>query len=76
MDLRFLLLPLNLFATYYFPSIGKLNIAMVISLARGIVICSILVYVLPAVLGRDAIWWVMPITETLSLIHISEPTRH
>lgn len=61
--LAFLFLPLNIFATYYFPSIMKPNTALIISLARGIVLCGILVYALPAIWGSSAIWWVMPITE-------------
>lgn len=61
----FLLLPLNIFATYYFQSVMKPKIALIISMARGIVLCSVLVFVLPALFGKDALWWVMPITEAL-----------
>ena len=61
--IAYLLLPLNILASYYFPSIGKPAIALIVSIARGIVICGILVFLLPAIFGADAIWWVMPVTE-------------
>lgn len=67
--LAYLFLPLNTLATYYFPSIGVPRAALVISLGRGILLCGILVYLLPALLGSGAIWWVMPITEFLVAIY-------
>ena len=63
--LAYLFLPLNIFATYYFQSVMKPNTALIISLARGIVLCGVLVYALPAIFGSSAIWWVMPITELI-----------
>lgn len=68
--LAYLILPVNIFATYYFPSIGRPNTAMIVSLARGIVICGVLVYALPVILGSNAIWWVMPITELLVMVYV------
>ncbi len=68
--IAYLMLPLNILATYYFPSIGKPSTAMAVSLARGIVICGGLVFLLPAVLGSEAIWWVMPITELAVAIYV------
>lgn len=68
--LSYLFLPLNIFAIYYFPSVMKPNIALIISFARGMVLCGILVYVLPMLFGSFAIWWVMPITETLVAIYV------
>ena len=61
--LAYLTLPLNIFATYYFPSVGQPGKATVISVTRGIGLCGILVFVLPWIFGSGAIWAVMPITE-------------
>ena len=48
----FLLLPLNIFSTYYFQAILKLGAAFFVSVARGLVISGALILLLPAVLGR------------------------
>ncbi len=61
--ISYLALPLNIFATYYFPSLGKPGAAMVVSLGRGMVLSGVLLFLLPAILGPDALWWVMPVTE-------------
>ena len=61
--LAYLLLPLNIFATYYFQSVMQPKTALIISMARGIVLCGVLVFVLPALFGAKLLWWVMPITE-------------
>ena len=61
--LAYLLLPLNIFATYYFQSVMQPKTALIISMARGMVLCGVLVFVLPALFGAKLLWWVMPITE-------------
>ena len=61
----FLLLPLNIFSTYYFQAILKPGTAFFVSVARGLVISGALILLLPAVLGPTAIWWAMPVTELL-----------
>lgn len=61
--LAYLLLPLNIFATYYFQSVMLPRAALIVSLARGIVLCGILVFLLPVLFGAELLWWVMPITE-------------
>ena len=68
--IAYLFLPLNIFATYYFQSVMKPANALVISLARGILLCGILVFVLPAVFGAVALWWVMPVTELAVAIYV------
>ena len=67
--ISFLLLPLNIYATYYFPSVMRAKSAMIISLGRGLVLCGVLIFVLPAVFGKEAIWWVMPITEVIVVVY-------
>lgn len=45
--ISFLLLPLNIFSTYYFQSIMKAGASFFVSVARGIVISGIMIYMLP-----------------------------
>ncbi len=63
--ISFLLVPFNIFATYYFQSMMKPNISLVASLGRGVVVSGILILVMPALFGADAIWLAMPVTEVL-----------
>lgn len=51
-------------------SIGQPGKAMSISLARGIVLCGVLVYLLPVLFGADAIWYVMPVTEFIVAAYV------
>ncbi len=66
----YLLLPLNIYSTYYFQSIMKAGTSLIVSLARGFVLCSVLVFVLPALFGANMIWWVMPITELIVAVFV------
>ena len=61
--LSFLLLPFNIFSTYYFQAIMKPKAAFVVSVARGLVISGILILILPVLTGADTRWFAMPITE-------------
>lgn len=66
--LSYLFLPLNIYSTYYFQSIMRSKTALMVSAARGLILCGILVYLLPFVFGSTAIWWVMPIVEIIVAI--------
>ncbi len=66
--IAFLLMGGSIVASYYFQSILKNGHSLLISLLRGFIFCAVLVLLLPAVFGFDAIWWAMPITELLTLI--------
>ncbi|MDE5951281.1 MAG: multidrug transporter MatE, partial [Acetatifactor sp.] len=66
--ISFLLLPLNIFSTYYFQSLMKPSASFLVSVARGMVVSGILIYALPALAGADSIWFAMPITELLVAI--------
>lgn len=68
--LSFLLLPLNIFSTYYFQSLLKPGAAFAVSVSRGLVISGILIFSLPALFGADALWLTMPITEGLVAIGV------
>ncbi len=62
--LSFLLLPFNVFSTYYFQALMKPGASFLISIARGIVVSAALICLLPLI-AANAIWFAMPITELL-----------
>ena len=68
--ISFVLLPLNIFSTYYFQALMKPKTAFVASVARGLVISGILIYLLPAVFGGDMIWFAMPVTELVVAVYV------
>lgn len=59
----YLFVPFTLFATYYFQSILKARVSMGISLARGLLVGAVMLYVLPPIFGGDSIWFATPIAE-------------
>ncbi len=73
--LSFLLLPFNIFSTYYFQAIMKPKAAFIVSVARGLVISGILIMVLPNLIGADFLWLSMPITELLVMIYAASMIR-
>lgn len=62
-SLSFLLLPLNVFSTYYFQSMMRPGTAMGVSVARGCLVSGGLILILPVMAGPGAIWYAMAITE-------------
>ena len=64
-SISFLLLPLNIFSTYYFQSIRKPGIALFVSIRRGAVISSILIETLPLFRKDLGIWLARPFTEVI-----------
>ena len=73
--LSFLLLPFNIFSTYYFQAILRPKAAFVVSVARGAVISGSLILVLPPLVGPDALWLAMPITELLTMLYAAAAIR-
>ena len=65
--LSFLILPFNIFSTYYFQSIMKPQIAFIVSVFRGIIISGTLIILLPLI-NKNALWFAMPLTELLIMI--------
>lgn len=63
--LSFLILPFNVFSTYYFQSVAKPGVSLIVAMLRGIVISGILIFVLPYFFGGSSIWFTMVITEAL-----------
>ena len=70
-SISFLLLPLNIFSTYYFQALMKPSTSFIVSVSRGAVISGILIYLLPLIYGADSIWFAMPITELIVAIFVA-----
>lgn len=68
--ISFLLLPLNIFSTYYFQAIIRPQAAFIVSVSRGLVISGILILLLPAVAGGGAVWSAMPVTEAVVAVYV------
>ena len=68
--ISFLLLPFNIFSTYYFQALMKPAASFVVSVSRGALISGILIYLLPVLAGADAIWLAMPLTELLVAVYV------
>lgn len=73
--LSFLLLPFNIFSTYYFQAILQPRAAFTVSVARGLVISGILILLLPSAAGADSLWLAMPITELLVMVGAAAAVR-
>lgn len=67
--LSFLLLPFNIYSTYHFQALLRTRDSLLVSAARGFLVSSILVMLLPAVIGGGAIWLVMPLTELVVAVY-------
>lgn len=63
--ISFLLLPFNLFATYYFQAMMQAHISVIASVARSMVVSGAMILLLPAVAGADSVWYAMLITEVM-----------
>lgn len=78
--ISFILLPFNIFATYYFQAMMKSTISMIASLARGVIISGALILALPMFAGADSIWYAMLITEIIVALygvwHMAKCTRN
>lgn len=73
--LSFLLLPFNIFSTYYFQSIMQPRAAFIVSVARGLVISGVLILLLPMLAGADSLWFAMPVTELLTAVYTAAAIR-
>lgn len=69
--ISFLLLPFNIFSTYYFQALMKPMSSFAVSVARGALISGILIMVLPMIAPAASIWFAMPITELLVAIAVA-----
>lgn len=77
--LSFLLLPFNIFSTYYFQAILKLRSAFIVSVSRGLVISGVLIFILPLI-NPNALWLAMVLTEIIvaiyAVVSMIKYTRH
>lgn len=69
--ISFMLLPFNIFSTYYFQAMLKPAVSFIVSVSRGALISGIFIYLLPAVAGADAIWFSMPLTELIVAVFVA-----
>lgn len=67
----FLLLPYNIYSTYYFQAIIKPQTAFIVSVMRGLVISGALIMTLPLVFAPASLWWSMPITEAIVALYVT-----
>ena len=67
----FLLLPFNIFSTYYFQAILQPVASFIVSVARGLVISGLLILFLPVLFRAESIWLAMPITELLVAVYVA-----
>lgn len=73
--LSFLLLPINIFSTYYFQALMKPGASFVVSVSRGMVISGALIFLLPVVAGADSLWFAMPVTELIVAVYVAVMMR-
>lgn len=73
--ISFILLPFNIFSTYYFQAIMKPKAAFIVSVARGLVISGLLIMLLPLTFGANSLWLAMPITELLIMLYAAMAMR-
>lgn len=66
--LAFIVLPFNVYFTYYFQAILRTKISIIVSLARGIFISGFLIVVLPLILSSHSIWYAILISELITSI--------
>ena len=74
-SLSFLLLPFNVFSTYYFQATLQPAVSFIISIARGILISGALILLLPLLFGGASVWYAMLITETLVALYVVRALR-
>lgn len=66
--LSFLLLPINVYSTYYFQALSKPTTAFIISLTRGLIISGFFILTLPLI-SAQSLWLAMPLTEMIVAVY-------
>ena len=59
-----------IYFTLYYQSVMKSKMATGISLLRGLLFSTLLLYILPLFMGCDGIWWAIVATEILTVLFI------
>ncbi|MGE4213613.1 MAG: MATE family efflux transporter [Anaerotignaceae bacterium] len=73
----FIAMTINIFFGNYFQSTMKPNYSLIICVTRGLLLSSVLVIILPKIIGVTGIWLVMPIVEfvTIALVIFMKKTE-
>lgn len=75
-SLSFILIAYNVLNSFYFTAIGNPKESAVISASRGLIIISILIFILPHLFGMLGVWLVAPITELLTAFITHHYSKH
>ncbi len=67
--LSYAIISYNIFLTYYFQAVLKSGASMVISLARGVIVSSAMIILLPMLFPSEALWLAMPVTEAAVAVY-------
>lgn len=67
----YLLLPVNIFAGYYFQSVNKAKTAFIISVQRGLIVSGICILIFPVLFGSSMLWMAMPVAELITVIYVA-----
>ena len=70
-SVSFMLLPFNIFSTYYFQAIMKSGVSMAVSVMRGLIVSGALILTLPVFLPASSIWMSMPVTEVVTAVYVA-----
>lgn len=63
-----LLLPFNVYATYYLQAVKRVKASLTISLLQSVVLCSAFLYLMPIIFGAEVVWYVMFCVEICTAI--------
>ena len=75
--LSFLFMGVNIWATSYFQAIMRTMTFAVLTILRGLVVSSILLYLLPVLMGGvQGVWWAMVFTEAIVAVITLVCIRH
>ena len=66
----FCIMNINILFCNYFQSVGKEKSSIFISVLRGFLLNIILVLSLPIIFGGSSLWYVVPMTEVITLVGI------
>lgn len=61
-----LLLPFNVYATYYLQAMQRVKESLTVSLLHSFLLAAVFVYLFPAVWGGTSIWYVMLLAELIT----------
>ena len=70
-SLGFLIGGVTVYAGSYFTGVNQGTASLLIALAKGIVGPLLMVWILPAIFGADALWLAYPLAEVLALIAVA-----